>query len=281
MDEDHSDIPIILCFHGRGSSAKIFEIQSRFQRNELTDQFKLVPLDGPFVSDAGPGILPFFEGCEPYHSWTVPQPLENSSSAAETKEILKQSGGDAVKKFLDAESSGGSASAVNEIVINATKRHGRQRIIGVFGFSQGTRVVSGLLRQQHMLQRRGLDPDAYGLPTFKFGVLCNGGTGVANCVQLRPLQGENVPDDLTFNEDERITIPTLHIRGINDEVVTREDWEAAKRIYDTKTSRFMEVVAGHHLAQKRPDVLAMCDEIRRMAVLDDEDVEEDDQAGST
>ena len=209
----------------------------------------------------------------------MPQPLENSSSAAETKELLKQSGGDALKKFLDAESSGGSASAINDIVIKATEKHGRERVVGVFGFSQGTRVVSGLLRQQHMLQKRGLDPGAYGLPTFKFGVLCNGGTGVANCVHLRPFQGENLPEDLTFNEGERITIPTLHIRGVNDGVVTREDWEAAKRIFDTRTSKFMETVASHHLPQKRPDVLAMCDEIRRMAVLDDEDVEDDDEAG--
>lgn len=63
-------LPRILCLHGAGSSATIFRIQTRAIQKALQHHFRLVFIDAPFESDAGPGILPVFEGAGPYFRWT-------------------------------------------------------------------------------------------------------------------------------------------------------------------------------------------------------------------
>ena len=47
--------------------------------------------------------------------------------------------------------------------------------VGCMGFSQGTRVVGGLLLEQMRLREMGVPGFADGEIQFKFGVLCNGG----------------------------------------------------------------------------------------------------------
>ena len=47
--------------------------------------------------------------------------------------------------------------------------------VGCMGFSQGTRVVAGLLLEQMRSREVGVPGLADGKIRFKFGVLCNGG----------------------------------------------------------------------------------------------------------
>jgi hypothetical protein len=48
--------------------------------------------------------------------------------------------------------------------------------IGCMGFSQGTRVVAGLLLEQMRLRKEGVPGFEGGEIQFEFGVLCNGGS---------------------------------------------------------------------------------------------------------
>ncbi|SPQ22996.1 62a9a291-1933-4faf-8a90-64975e7c9db1 [Thermothielavioides terrestris] len=61
--------PILVFLHGAGTSASIFRLQSRRLAAQLSPHFDLVYLDAPHACPAGPGVLPFFEGCGPYLRW--------------------------------------------------------------------------------------------------------------------------------------------------------------------------------------------------------------------
>ncbi|KAF2969145.1 hypothetical protein GQX73_g4382 [Xylaria multiplex] len=61
--------PKILCLHGSGTSAAIFRIQAIRLSRILQSHFELVYVDGFIDTPPGPGVLPFFEGMEPYKRW--------------------------------------------------------------------------------------------------------------------------------------------------------------------------------------------------------------------
>ncbi|KAI0439715.1 serine hydrolase FSH [Xylaria telfairii] len=62
-------LPKILCLHGSGTSAEIFRIQAIRLSRLLQSHFDLVYVDGFMDTGPGPGVLPFFEGMEPYKRW--------------------------------------------------------------------------------------------------------------------------------------------------------------------------------------------------------------------
>ncbi|TGJ87458.1 hypothetical protein E0Z10_g1284 [Xylaria hypoxylon] len=62
-------LPKILCLHGSGTSAAIFHIQAIRLSRILQPHFELVYVDGFIDTPPGPGVLPFFEGMEPYKRW--------------------------------------------------------------------------------------------------------------------------------------------------------------------------------------------------------------------
>ena len=137
--------PAILCLHGGGTSAEIFNIQTIRLQRELRQQFRLVFLDAPFEAPPGPGVLPVFEGLGPYRSWT--EPGDNAAHRAqETTDVLER--------------------AIAE-QISSTGRH----FVGVLGFSAGARVGSGLLLEQQQRELEGTQKRADG---FLFGVFLNG-----------------------------------------------------------------------------------------------------------
>ena len=47
----------------------LFNVQSVRIQRQLSKFFEFVFLDGPFECAAGPGVLPFFDGCEPFYAW--------------------------------------------------------------------------------------------------------------------------------------------------------------------------------------------------------------------
>ena len=59
-------LPRLLCLHGGGVSASVFRLQMRAVYAQLRDKFRLVYADGPWLCEAGPGILPVFEGAGPF-----------------------------------------------------------------------------------------------------------------------------------------------------------------------------------------------------------------------
>lgn len=150
----------IACFHGGGSSAAIFKVQCDALQRSLSDLFEFVFFEGPFESAAGPGVLPTFaeEKYGPYKTWFskdsqgVVRRLDGRRGDSDKEE----NGIERVLRLIGEEGDGGEW-------------------VGCMGFSQGTRVVGGLLLEQMRLREMGVPGLAGGKIRFKFGVLCNGG----------------------------------------------------------------------------------------------------------
>lgn len=147
--------PRIACFHGGGSSSAIYEVQCD-QLIRSLPEFEFHFFDAPFLRDAGPGVLPAFDMdiYRPYRTWFLKQEdgteLEDGSGYGDPSD----DGIERVWEMMRAKGKGGDW-------------------VGAMGFSQGTRVVGGLLLDQQRRKEAGL---SFGKEmVLKFGVLCMGG----------------------------------------------------------------------------------------------------------
>jgi predicted esterase len=149
--------PRIAFFHGGGSNAAISEVQASSTAHALKDEYEFVFFNAPFVRTAGPGVLPAFRGQEyqPYRSWftTAENGVERSDgSGFESDGMMEEDGIDRVWDLMSQ--SGGNW-------------------VAAMGFSQGSRIVGGLLLDQQRRKEAGLF--RAGDIELKFGVLCMGG----------------------------------------------------------------------------------------------------------
>lgn len=147
-----SKTPRVACFHGGGSNKDIFEIQCTQLEILLKSEFEFHFFNGPFIRDAGPGILPAFEDYEPYHNWF--KVADDGSYILLDGSGYNESGRDGITR-----------------VKTLMKARGG-KWVGAIGFSQGSRVVAGLLLGQQRCIEQGRSDESLDL---KFGVLCNGG----------------------------------------------------------------------------------------------------------
>ncbi|KAK4201950.1 putative serine hydrolase [Triangularia verruculosa] len=108
--------PKILFLHGSGTNPLIFRIQSRALVSLLTPHFEVVFLPGFHECPAGPGVLPFFEGAEPYLKWL------SDSTPQEEKVHWSEL----------------------ERLVDEVERQGP--FVGVVGFSQGAKAGMELVR---------------------------------------------------------------------------------------------------------------------------------------
>ncbi|KAF2502573.1 hypothetical protein BU16DRAFT_568751 [Lophium mytilinum] len=222
--------PTILCFHGSGSNAMIFNVQLARLARLLRPTFDLVILDGPFVGASGPGILPFFEDCGPYTYWT--HPARNGTTGSDK--------GTGIEGVMLPEVADVIMKAVREVEAKGGE------VVGACGFSQGSRVVAGLLKAQEEVERRGKGGGEAvgGLKTrLRFGVSFMGS-------YPPPL----VPAELQTKKDgnadvvgeERIKTPTLHVVGEND----KWNYVGKKMVdecFDASTAKIISVETEHHM----------------------------------
>jgi predicted esterase len=201
-------LPRILCLHGGGSNADIFHAQTRFIRYALRGRFEFIFVNGPFESKPGPDILPIFEDCGPYFRWSSEEAGEEEGEA--TAKVLQR---------LEQE----------------------ERIVGLLGFSQGVRVVMGLLLRQ---QNQPQDLPKDGLMSLRFAVCAMGGISPP----LRLLEA---------NHKDIISIPTIHIHGIHDPIYELSQL-LLTRHFDPQSTKVLAVNTGHRLP-------ANIDETRKIA----------------
>ncbi|KAI1123287.1 serine hydrolase FSH [Nemania abortiva] len=117
--------PKILCLHGSGTSADIFRIQAIRLGRLLQPHFELVYVDGFIDTGAGPGVLPFFEGMEPYKRWLTDKDGQEERPWSDLPKLVE--------------------------VFN---RNGP--FVGIIGFSQGAKAATHLIR---WLEQRGQQLD--------------------------------------------------------------------------------------------------------------------------
>jgi len=156
MSFPEEPLPRIACFHGGGSTASIFTVQSEQLIKLLSNTFQFVFFDAPFERDAGPGVLPIFtyDKYGPYRTWfsRSPDGTERPDGRGE-----------------DGRGEGGVERALRLIADEG----GEGEWVGLMGFSQGTRVVGGILADQMRRREMGV-PRAEGELDFRFGILCMG-----------------------------------------------------------------------------------------------------------
>jgi hypothetical protein len=159
-------LPRIAFFHGGGSNSVISEVQCSQLSSILNKNFEFSFFNAPFTRSAGPGVLPAFADVEyqPYRTWFTTNPSGEELSDGSGFESVGSAGEDGVERvweLLRREEAEGLEK-------------GKGKFVGVMGFSQGTRVVGGLLLDMQRRKEAGLWM-AGKEAELKFGVLCMGG----------------------------------------------------------------------------------------------------------
>jgi hypothetical protein len=199
----------------------------------------------PFPSAAGPGILPFFEGCGPYKRWVPPA------------EKLTLNG------MKQGEASGTMHPQVEDLIrttVQSVQSRGGH-VVGVIGFSQGTRVVAGLLKGSEIMKKlkeegsggEGERGDLKWLD-FAFALSVCG----SYPPPLIPPSASAALASSSLSADQqkalvqsKINIPTYHVQGVSDE------WAWAGKLliehsYEVGEDKsvVMEADMGHHYPAK-------------------------------
>ncbi|KAF2125822.1 hypothetical protein P153DRAFT_298984 [Dothidotthia symphoricarpi CBS 119687] len=197
--------PTLLAFHGSGSNATVHTVQLARLTRLLKQHFEIESLQAPFPSPAGPGILPFFDGCGPFYRWLPP-------SEKITLEGMRR-----------GDSTSALSPEVESLVRDAVKaaRSRGSRVVGLVGFSQGTKVVAGLLRGSEVVRAAREETGKLDEGTE----WCDFGFGLSICGSYAPPlvpQGVLAHSGLTAERREevlgrKIRTPTFHVQGRQDE----------------------------------------------------------------
>lgn len=248
------NLPRILCLHGGGTNARIFKIQCRKIAEDLKDEYRLVYVEAPFPSEAGPDVMEVFAKSGPFKRWLRFGPMHPAISAQAAVARLDQ--------------------AIEAAMADDDERGGSGAWTALLGFSQGAKMCASLLYRQ---QTQEADAAAAGgggrvtFPRFRFGVLL---AGRGPFVSLEPDRAGNatLPDasefSLTQEREPRgnhmLTIPTIHMHGLRDGGL-----EEHRKLYneycDPESRTLLVWDAGHRLPVKTDDVAPLVREIRRVA----------------
>lgn len=121
---------------------------------------------------------------------------------------------------------------------------GVETFVGVMGFSQGARLVPGLLLRQ-LIERR--DKLGGSMWKFKFGIMIGG-----------PYPPISLHKDVKLEDYALLkTIPTVHAWGRDDHVI-----EGCKELYaacDGDECFQMDFEGGHHMPLKDGEARDLCD----------------------
>jgi hypothetical protein len=235
----------ILCLHGGGVNAAIFRSQMRalLSHPSLSSRFRFVFIDAPFLCAEGVGVKPVYEAWGPFRRWF--------RWLASHEEVEDPRG-----------AHGKLWTAV---------RHGMERDqgsgewVGLWGFSQGAKLVCSLLYEQQLCVDRGTEMmtgDFEGV-RWKFGVVLAGrcpfaalseeGEGLAWLQSAGGLPSEADMEAIEDRPDMKLRVPTLHVHGLRDEGL--ELHRRAVRDYCAPgTTTVVEWDGPHRVPIKKGDV---------------------------
>jgi hypothetical protein len=260
-------LPRLLCLHGGGVTGEVFRLQARSIITALKDTFRLVFADGPFLCDAGPGILPVFADFAPFRRWLrwLPHhpPIDTETAVDEIWWQLN-----------DAMSADDRAGGTGEWV-------------GLMGFSQGGKLSACLLYEQQIRDRlrsekKPLSAEDEKKPNWKFAVLL---ASRAPLVSLRPESDGNkalvTPDKISEgfesveadDDSHLLKLPTIHVHGLQDPGLHLHR-RLLTQYCDPETTTLIEWDGTHRVPIKKSDVdpiiNALFDVARKTGVLSNE-----------
>lgn len=242
-DKASLSLPRILCLHGGGTSAEIFQLQCRCIIRRLADTFRFVFVDAPFLSRPHPAIIPYFGENGPFYRWLRWDGDQKHDTDAERK-VLRQ-----LQWAMDED-------------------EGTGEWVGVLGFSQGAKIAASLLWAQEKVNG--------GKGPYKFGVIMAGRAPVvvldpekkmpaiphmADISQMSTEFADWAPDN---KGEHALSIPTLHVHGLQDPAQDLHQKLATDYCKDG-TARVVEWDGGHRLPIQPKDVEAVTGQMLEMA----------------
>jgi hypothetical protein len=209
-------LPRILCLHGGGVNAQIFHSQMRsvLAHPSLSDRFRFVFIDAPFECAEGVGISPVYDDWGPFRRWF--RWLESHQQDVKGVEAVHEAIWGSIREGME-------------------KDDGTGEWVGLWGFSQGAKLVGSLLGEQQMRVDEGrqtgltsMDKEGKKQPVmWKFGVLLAGrcpfaalsaeGEKLAWLQSAAGLPAEADCDAISERPDMKLRVPTVHVHGLRDE----------------------------------------------------------------
>ncbi|KAF2850684.1 citrinin biosynthesis oxidoreductase-like protein CtnB [Plenodomus tracheiphilus IPT5] len=210
---DTKTFPRILCLHGGGVNAAIFEAQSRSLIRHLQHSFRLVWADGPFFCDPHPDIVPVYSSYAPFRRWLRWLPEQSEIDAASCIEEIGYS--------------------LRAAMTEDDRIGGTGEWVGLMGFSQGAKLSASLLVEQQARENEArktgtaVQPGLMGSPDpkWRFGILLAGRAPLSN---LNPdllksnalVSSHGLSEGFQFKEvvegEAKLRTPTLHVHGMAD-----------------------------------------------------------------
>ena len=213
-------LPRLLCLHGGGVNAAIFEAQSRSLIRHLQHSFRLVWVDGPFLCDPHADVVSVYGSYGPFRRWLRWLPEHVNIDAESCIEEI----GYAIRTAMEADERAG----------------GRGEWVGLMGFSQGAKLSASLLLEQQVREEKGrneggggddvggsLKHGPIGIPElhWRFGILLAGRAPLSN---LNPelmksqalVSAADISEGFQFVKEVDgecvLGIPTVHVHGMAD-----------------------------------------------------------------
>ncbi len=254
-------LPLVACFHGGGSNASVMGSQCSRLQSLLSSTFEFVYFDAPFPRSAGPGVLPGFKDYGPFKTWFKIGEDGNTTNDGSGYDYVK---GDGIERVLKMMLAKGAA----------------HEWVGALGFSQGTRVVSGLLLDQQMKAEKGEEMDV----ELKFGVICMGSSGpmvsrsFGSELDGSRFKSECNVDSVIATENERsavisaleigygvdlITTPTLHLHGLRDTNLNNGRKQLAT-FFEPESTRLLEIDYHHAMPWEKSDSLQFAEMVTEL-----------------
>ena len=192
-------------------------------------EFRFIFARAPILGDPGFGMLPVFESCAPFYRWVSRKfTLEESGVEITPPDEVEE---------IDLVLSNALTDDDNSVRASD--------VVGVIGFSQGARLVAGLLLRQ-LLNKSKLSKLEF---NFKFGVVVGG--------PFPPIALE----DVRSSDYELLRqIPTVHAWGKEDHI--RAGCEQLWKQCEGEMSFHMDFDGGHHMPLTDQGARDLCELIR-------------------
>ncbi|BCR97998.1 putative oxidoreductase [Aspergillus luchuensis] len=208
--------PAIICLHGHGSSGEIFRTQAQKLTQVLSPHFRFLFLNSPITTpQAGVGVQPYYAHMKPYRRWHQDgNTIGLFDVTAEDVERERRIVRDFLKGVIDHE--------------NGTSGPG-PGVVGVMGFSQGTRVATAVCLDSELGKY------------IKFAIMICG-----VCPSL-PLSAAEI------RVSRPLDIMSVHVQGSGD------PWSAkgtrlSKQYFNQTLATVIRFKGGHEIPVKTGDV---------------------------
>lgn len=239
-------LPRILCLHGGGTNALIFQMQCRVLEKRLAHSFRLVYAQAPFTSrEPGPDVTSVHRDYGPFRVWFCDH---NMSKALTSRDVVTAIDASLAHAMAADDAKGATGDWV-----------------GLLGFSQGAKVAASILYRQQRC----------GITHFRFAILFAGRGPLVWLMPDLPLPHGLVdaatpfthPSSSSFtmgSDEHMLRLPTVHVHGLNDPGLEHHR-DMLRKYCDPLQATLLEWAGDHRMPIKSRDVETVVQQIHRVA----------------